>query len=316
MPLALVISLIFSFLFQRKVIWIIIGSISVAQVIILAYRPEDYNSDTFNYSRYIELISDADGLNIFAVSKFEPVHLGLVSIAGDFRVWLILEAILCAGLIVGLIRRLQRLESIAIILGSAVPLFSSSMRFSVGLLAVAYAMVILPQVRGRSILISTIGLITHVSLIISGFLQRGKLWQILISLIFVLIYLGSDISIVERAGGGEDSSAGGTGLRAFLTLLIFLTIVYFRRAGYDPPSFRRDLMVALLFLLSTIFIYPVFNRFIVLLLIIKSIQFDSLKDKFRRNGRFKEALTASFLYLLLVIPHLVSMNNKTIAGDW
>lgn len=315
-PVLLFISFAISFLIGKKNIWIAYALLSVGQVLILAFRPEDYNSDTFNYSKYLTYISDADGVNIFTASKFEPIHLGIALISNDFRIWLILEALLCSIFLIGILRRLQTPESVAVILGSAVPLFSSSMRFSVGLLAIAYAMLIIPRMRGRAILISAIGLMTHISLAAFGIIQRGKFWQFLILMLILLIYVGSDASFVDRAGGGEDSSAGGSGLRAFATLLIFLIYSYCRFANYKIRSFFNDILIALILLFSTNFIYPVFNRFIVLFLITKAIQFDSFGYEFSKKKRLFSGVMAVVLYLLLVIPHLVSMDNKLMAGDW
>ncbi len=315
-PVFLLILFVFSFLFNRRVVWVLCAFFSVTQVMILALRPDDYNSDTFNYSKYLVYISDAKGLDVFLVSKFEPFHLVLAIIANNFTIWLILEAIFCSFFLIQILRRLHSLESMAVVLGSALPLFSSSMRFSIGLLAVAYTMLMIPRLRGRSIVISIIGFVTHISLAAFIFIQRSKIWLILVLMTGLVLYAGSDIAFVERAGGGEDVSAGGSGLRAFLTLFLFLVFLYIRRVGYDGKSLINDVVISLALLFSANFIYPVFNRFIVLFLVIKAIDYDSTEVLSSNWSRFLRSLRASLLYIILVIPHVISINHKIMINDW
>ncbi len=315
-PAALSSLLVLYFLFRGRFFWILCAFFSVMQVLIFSFRPEDYNSDTFNYSKYLTYISDADGLNILTVSKFEPLHLVLALFANDFKIWLILEAVMCSYFLIEILRRLKSVESIAVVLGSAVPLFSSSMRFSVGLLAVAYGMLIFNRVRFRWIIVSMIGLMTHISLAAYAFIQRGKIWPILILMAALQLYAGSDISFIERAGGGGDNSAGGSGLRAFSALLIFLVFSYIRSVDYKLLAFLRDALVALILLFSTNFIYPVFNRFIVLFLIMKAIQYDSLRSEWSIRNSVSRGWVAFAIYLFLVIPHIISIDSKISAGDW
>lgn len=190
-PLLLIACFSFGFALKRPFLKALLFGAAIVQLAVLSFRPEDYNSDTWNYSKYLALLSDTSGMDLFFVSKFDPFHLALASLAGDFRICLVLEGFVCLLLVFGILRLLTRLESVAIILGSALPLFSSSLRFSVVLLAVAYAAAAYRRAGGRLAVLSAVGLSTHVSLTIAGLFQRKYLWTIGLLLIAFFFYAQS-----------------------------------------------------------------------------------------------------------------------------
>ena len=303
-------------IFRRSTVWALIYVASISQILILSFRVQDYNSDTYNYSRYIDLLSESDGLEILFASKFEPLHLVMAFIASDFESWLLIEGVVCAILVAFLIRRLKRLETVAVVLGAALPLFSSSMRFAVGLFAVACTITLLHKIRARFITVSMVGLASHVSLLMTGLLLRRSVWPVVLLVVGFVAYSSTDISIVERAGGGDDNTAGGTGLRPLVALFIMLLIYKFRRDGYSSASFGMDAVIALVIFSTAVLFYPVFNRFIVILLVARAIQLDGLPDRKRVRGSGAEVGGALMIYGVLVVPHLLSLSRHLIAGDW
>jgi hypothetical protein len=303
-----------SFAFKRVLSRVFIASAAMLQVAVVTFRPDDYNSDTFNYSRYLQSIADSDGFDVFTASKFEPFHLGLAYLAQDFGGWLLLEGIMCCVLIVGLLRRLESMESTALILGAALPLFSSSTRFSLGVLAIAFAMAYLPRNKLGFVGVSLVGLFTHVSLAVTALLQRKSLLLIVFLVVGFYFYSATDLAVMERAGASEDVVAGGTGLRVFIPLMLLLAVICPMKEGFNP-ALLKDIVIATVLFAVTFFLYPVFNRFIIVFLIVKAIETDGLRMR-KPNGRLKESVAAVVLYGLLVLPHLLSFNKQLAAGDW
>ena len=308
-------SLLLGLIFKRNIVrWMLICS-ALFQIIILSFRPEDYNSDTWNYSKYIDLLSSSDGRDLFLATKFEPLHLLLALITRDFDTWLLAEGVVCILLVIGLVRKIERLETIAVIFGCALPLFSSSLRFATGLLVISYVAVAYRRPTGKFLVMSISGLFSHVSLAIAGFLRVGNLWLIILILMAFLFYAKTDIEILERAGATENA-AGGTGIRPFLVLVLMITIVYRTDIRYTKRLLAMDFLSAAAMFLMTFYFFPVMNRWIILLLILKAIHFDVFSEGYTRASRVQEVGTSVFLYALLVVPHLVFLALRIGDGDW
>src|SRR5262249_49170071 len=113
------------------------------QILVVTFRPAEYNSDTWNYSAYIDALSETRGVEFLLLTKLEPLHLLLAAIARDFRVWLILDACVALGLMFLIVRRVERIETLAIVIGTSLPLMSSSIRFAISLMAVAWVLLVL-----------------------------------------------------------------------------------------------------------------------------------------------------------------------------
>jgi hypothetical protein len=286
----------------------------VFQVVMNGFRPDDYNSDTRNYASYLDLLSNTQGLELLFATKFEPLHLGLAVLAGDFRTWAILEGIVSAILVGFLCFKVKRLETLAIILGAAIPLQSSSIRFSVGILSVAMALLLLEKIRWRPLFLSMAGGATHVSLLVAGLMARRNLLKVVALLGAFSVVAAFSAEILVRSGADEDHPGGGTGLRPLLTLLVFFTYLVSLRA-YKPAQLLLDTAAAIAISLIAAFYFPVLNRWLVLFLVICALSYEPRLVARTRSGLY-EGSVASLLFGILSAPSLWATYLLIESGDF
>ena len=298
----------------RLLRWLIF-SLTLTQVVATALRPAEYNSDTWNYSGYVEALSSAAGFDILQLTKFEPFHLLLAVVASDFRLWLLLEAMTAIFLLRILIWRTRRLETLAVVIGCSLPLMSSSLRFAIGLLAVACALLVWPHDRWRLWVLTAVGAVTHASLAVAGILQRRQ-WVMAAGLL-LLFFAATlvDVSILERAGVTEDTEIRPTGIRTFACLLALMAYLRWRLPSYRKGSFSSDLISALGVLVLSLMFFPVVNRWLILMLIIVAVDSDAALAATRTPRRFGSR-AAVLLYATLLVPFLYSVASQVASGDW
>jgi hypothetical protein len=311
-PLAICIVLAAGYIVKKRLVRVTVFVLSAAQIILVSLRPAEYNSDTRAYSGYLHVLADAKGTELLFLTKFEPLHLLLAVVAENLRVWLLLEALIGMWLVWELIRRTERPETLAVVLGTTLPLMSSSVRFAISLLAISWVLLVFHGNRSKFIALSAIGGMTHVSMAVSGLIERRRwvLTWLLLGAFFAVAYAVS--SILLRAGVSEN--ARPTGTRTFVCLLSLLIYLRAVLPSYRP-RFRSDVLSALgIFALSALF-FPLVNRWLVLLLIVVAVQSDEGLDRARVPRRIG-SLFAFFLYCMLLVPFLYSMARLVIAGEW
>lgn len=278
---------------------------AMVQIVAVVFRPEDYNNDTWAYTNYVDLLSEAEGNEVLLLTKFEPLHLVLVLLTRDFRWWLAAENLVGIALLWTLCRRTERLETIAVVVGLALPLFSSSVRFANGLLAVACALAMFRSTHGRTLLTTIVGGATHVSLLFVGIMQRRS-WvpTACVLLCFVALAL-FDENLRGRAGGAEEDFAGA-GTRSFVGCLLLMSYLRAATSAYRGKLLRSDLVAALgIYLLSMLF-FPVLNRWLILLMLIIAVDAEPMLTDAKLHRR-TGALAAVGFYALLTLPFLYKL---------
>jgi hypothetical protein len=288
----------------------------VLQTLTLSFRPEDYNSDTTNYAGYIALIQEAELLPALLLTKFEPLHLLTALVSPSFRGWLLVEWAVWLAFAVGLVRRAQRLETLAIVLGCALPLFSSSLRFSVGILAIGYLSLRWQGRRFQAVSVSTIGASAHASLAVAGAFITARLWLVLGAIAALTVVTAFDPNILERAGASEDNPAQATGLRSLVPLLLF--IVYLSRTVWRKKGLRpilAQLGIAAALFAATNLMFPILNRWIIVALVLLATRYDRSLVSTSRS-RTVQASMALLLYGVLVLPFLISLDAAVASGSW
>ncbi|MCC7071723.1 MAG: hypothetical protein IT383_10385 [Deltaproteobacteria bacterium] len=280
--------------------------LAAVQIAAVVFRPEDYNTDTWAYYNYVELLSEAEGNEVLLLTKFEPLHLVLVLLTRDFRWWLVVENLLGVGLLWTLCRRTERLETIAVVVGLALPLFSSSVRFANGLLAVACALAVFRDARGRTLLTTVVGGATHVSLLLVGVMQRRSWVPIACVLLgFVALALVNE-DLRGRAGAGDDAEFAGAGTRSFAGCLLLIGYLRAVAPAYRGKLLRSDLLAACgVYALSMLF-FPVLNRWLILLMLVMVVDAEPLLAG-ATVRRSTGALAAVGLYALLTLPFLFKL---------
>jgi hypothetical protein len=286
---------------KKRIVKTLIFSLATSELILVSFRPDDYNSDTLNYVNYIDALTNASGMEFLLLTKFEPMHLLLAAIARDFRLWVALEDAVAIGLLVILIRQTKRIETLAVVLGCSLPLWSSSLRFSVGLLAVAATLAVYRRRRGRLLLTTIVGSITHASLAVAGVFQRRK-WTITFCVLLAFVAVAFVYSsILERAGVSEDTEFRPAGFRSFASLIGLMLYLRAYVPAYRRRYFSSDTLSTLgIFVLSTLF-FPVINRWLILLMIIVAVDADALLDAAKVPRRVG-AVAALLLFGALVVP--------------
>jgi hypothetical protein len=298
---------------KKRIIKSMIFALAVTHIVLVSFRPDGYNSDTWNYSGYLEALTDAQGMEFLLLTKFEPLHLALAAVAQDFRLWLVLEGLVAIGLLAAIIRRAQRLETIAIVVGLSLPLMSSSVRFAISLMAAAYVLLVFRQSRAKFVALTAAGGFTHISLFITGVLEKRKWWLTwgLLTAFFFVAYVIS--SILERAGVGDEAKP--TGMRTFACLLCLLMYLRWVLPEYRRVGFTSDILSGFAIFLMSFLFFPVVNRWIILLLLIVAVEADAPLDRAhipRRLGR----LVALLIYGALVVPFLYSVGSQVASGEW
>ena len=240
----------------------------VTEIAVVSCRPQDYNSDTSNYASYVEGISDAVGADVLAVSKFEPLHLLLAVMAGDFRAWIVLEGLAAICLTGFLITQLRRPETISIILGCSQPLYSSSIRYAVGLLAVTSAMLLFPRRYVQFVATSLVGFFTHASLTVAGVAQQRRLWLTFICLLAFFFMVWNSQDLLERSGGNQEFNGRAKGLRSFACIILVIAYLRVQIFFYREKLFVSDVLTAFMIFFSTLFFFPILNRWLIILMAI------------------------------------------------
>ena len=305
-PCMLMLVLALSDAFGTRLTKRLILVVAAVQLIAVVFRPADYNTDTSAYDSYIDLLAGSSGNELLLLTKFEPLHLLLAVLTQDFRWWLIAENVVGLVLLWTLCRRTARLETLAVVLGCALPLFSSSVRFGNGLLAVACVLAIHQTERGRMIVTTFVGGLTHVSLLMVGILQRRQWLPTALILLGFVAFALVDEDVRGRAGGGDEDEFKGAGLRSFLGCVMLMLYLRARLPDYRHKLFTSDLLSALgVFLLSMLF-FPVVNRWLILLMIVMAVDADAPLAK-ANLPRGKGGIAALALYAALMLPFLYKL---------
>jgi hypothetical protein len=310
-PVLVVFLFFTSSLFERSYVKYSIFFIILLQVISVSIRAIDYNSDTWRYSNYIYGLAQAEGLQIFLVSKFEPYHLFLAWLSQDFQLWLILEGTIVFFCLVYLIKKIERLEVLAILLGTTIPLFSSSMRYASSLLIISCFLFYLKKTRYKFFLLSVVGGATHISTIVAGVFEKRKPLLIFLLLIVFVYISNMSAETLQRVGASKEYPGQGFGLRAILPLLLFLSYLSVIRAGNLKVVLTDFLIITFVFVVI-LMSYTILTRWLILFLIIIAISSQDLIKM--KAGRLSESMAASLLYLFLTGPFTLGILELVLTG--
>jgi hypothetical protein len=314
-PLLLLIVICLSSLLKMEQIRWIIFSLVAVQLIGISFRSPTYNSDTWNYYNYIETIAETALVDSFWVSKFEPLHLGLALITQNFRYWLILESFIAIFFFKILIWRIHRIETLAIVIGCALPLMSSSLRFAVGLLGVACALIVFHQATFRFFFITFTGAMTHASLMVAGIFQRRKWFELVFLPIFFLAWVWFDQSIIFRLGIEDDREVRATGFRTFICFSILVFYLSYCNSTYRKNILLHDLLLGVIVLSLSLTVSPVANRWLILLMVTIAVNADQTFHSVKASRKIGSVI-AAILYFVLLAPFLYSILDQVYRGEW
>lgn len=288
---------------------------------IVAMRQTSYNTDTYNYSRYVELIKNQALIESISNLKIEPLHLALIKISENINIWLILEGSVFVLLYFVFSKISKKIESNAIILGLTLPLVSSSIRFSVGLMAIAVA--ILYVKKYRLIYFTIIGAATHGVLSVSFFFLNRKIVPIVLIMLFVIMSIYFFDNLSERAG--IDYTQRTSGAKTAIVAMCISIYIYVYSQSCRVKNLLTDLfLISFLFLISS-FISNSLNRFIILylLMMISSIENPGSSNtpipshnKFPvKKIRITQSFFAGLVFLLTAFPSWISLFMFPDAAD-
>ena len=308
LPCSIALVLGCAYQFKQTVIKPLLFILAVSHMVLISFRPEDYNSDTLNYSNYIDALAETSGLEFLFLTKFEPAHLLFAALTRDFHLWLLLEDLAAICLLWILFRRLHRLETVAVILGSILPLWSSSIRFAVSLLTVSAVLAVNPRT-SRFLLVSAAGGLTHVSMAVAGVFRYRK-WYLNCGMLAAFFAAALMLtSVLERAGINDTIAFKPHGFRSFVVLVGLMLYMRALLPGYRNKTFLSDALSAIgIFVLSTLF-FPFINRWLIMLMVIVAVDSDGPLHR-ARIPRRTESLAALVLYGALLIPSLVVMDRS------
>jgi hypothetical protein len=287
----------------------------VLQTVVLCFRPEDYNTDTQNYVGYLAILKDAGWLESLLLTKFEPMHRLLAWVSAGFRSWLVAECVVWTCLAIGILRRARRLETVAIVLGCALPLYSSALRYSLGIIVLAYVGLRARESRKRWLSMSLAGGATHVSLAVGGLMATRRIWWVLLAILFMYLAASLDPDILERAGAAEGAETRASGLRSLLPLLLYIAYLWAVCWRRKPALVVQQITVAAALFAATNLWFPILNRWIIAALVVLGVESDRELSE-SRGGRLGEVAMAMLLYLMLTAPFLFTLWNTAKAGDW
>jgi hypothetical protein len=302
-------------LLKKRIVKATALTLALIQMVVVAMRPADYNSDTWNYSAYIDSLSQTSGMEFLLLTKLEPLHLLLAATARDFHLWLLLDTLVASILLFIIVRKAERIETIAVVFGTSLPLMSSSVRFAVSLMSVACVLLVFRRACARFVAASIAGGLTHVSNLIAGVVQKRR-WILTWGLLAAFFGLAFAVaSVLQRAGVSEEGSAKPAGMRSLACLLGFIFYLRAFLPQYRRTQFRSDLLSALGIFALSFFLFPVLNRWLILLLVIVAVDADAALDSARvprAIGRF----AALGVYAALVVPFLYSVGRQVMSGEW
>lgn len=286
-------------------------SICSLHLIAISLRLPDYNSDTWNYHKYLEYIIQSKGIAIFFVSKFELYHLFLAFTTNDFRIWLIFESLTAIFLLYLSIKKIRSIETLTLVISIIIPLFSSSVRFALALLLLTNL------IQNKTTLLYkikflTVSILAHISIVL-GILVNPKNLPLTL-LLFISIYIGLDNGIIsERAVLAENQNVG---LRSF-TIAAFhiIYIKIFKNNEYKNMVFFFDLFFIILVLIFSNIGFGVFNRLLLIFIIVRSMNFDisiPIKNRISYLSHIYSFTVAIFILGTFYFKRHISWSN----GIW
>lgn len=291
--------------------------ITCAILVLSAFRPFNYNSDTRNYFSYVYHLSFVNTREIFFLTKLEPVHSALILLLKDFKLWLIFEnSIQILGLI--LCYKARRNDfSFIVICAFSLTFATSSLRFCSALILYFYLIsrseVNLIRAARMTIFLS----LFHISMLVSGALAlRRREILIGISVICAGIFfessvLGSriDLNVTDYF---SDASKGFRNLAVALSVIAYLFV----------RSSRQNWLYLFLYALASFSIFMVssqilltFNRFLIMLTLVLVV---SEWSRIRGSGSgdiFDRAFTF-FLSSLIIVPYAIGLPRIYFNGTW
>jgi hypothetical protein len=314
-PVLVVLCLLLCTVMQRESARLLLVMPVLFQAVALCFRPEDYNTDTQNYVGYLAVLKDAGWLESVLLTKFEPVHLFLAWISAGFRSWLFVEGIVWMCLAIGILKRARRLEPIAIILGCALPLYSSALRYSLGIMMLAYIGLRANESRTRWLSMSLAGGAAHVSLMVGGLLATRRIWWVLLAIAVMYLAASLDPDILERAGAAEGAESRASGLRSLLPLVAYIAYLWAACWRQRPGLVLGQLTVAASLFVATNLWFPILNRWIIAALVVLAVQSDRELSE-SDVSPLGEVAMATLLYSMLTFPFLFTLWNTAKVGDW
>ncbi|GEM_PF-2321379 len=277
-----------------------------------AFRPIDYNSDTRNYASYVYVYSLEQNFNIFGLTKLEPLHVFLMQISSEFRIWLILESIVSLITLFVFYRKSASTFPFILTCAFFLTLNTSSMRFALAVLIFATMLAWARRDVLRLFLITVITSASHAIMLISGaFASRKAFVPIAFSVIFVA--LGAYNTAIGERAGTDLQEIKSTGLKSILILLLIFSFLKYRSKEYSSSQFVQDIFGFLIIFLITAYQFPYLNRVIIIEAIVmaSTYQYLLLDDRNLLNRLFY-----SMISVAIVLPHFIITNYLFYEGRW
>lgn len=292
-----------------------ITAMVMIQAIAIAFRPIWYNSDTENYSSYVYFLSLPLDSSIFFITKIEPLHVILISLTREFRLWALCECALTLWLIYFLHRRVIRLETYLIIIGTSGILLSSSLRFAIGILIFSAVYYSRRSPYAKAALMSVAAASSHVVHIIAGPLSLRKAWISLGALAVLVVAVLFFGDFRSRAGGDLIDELQGQGLKSFACLAVYLVYGYIRTRTHTKTPIATDMLMAIIVYGLTLTILPYLNRWLIVTLVVVALDYDwkfELAGVSRRWG----IVVGFVMYAMLTLPFVYSLYNMDYTNHW
>jgi hypothetical protein len=278
-----------------------------------AFRPYTYNSDTSNYYSYVYFLRFISGVDIFFLTKLEPVHSGLILIFRDFRLWLIAES----GLeIFGLILCFKvkpNPHSFILLCAYVLTLSTSSLRFCCALIYFFYFISKQHVTPIRAIRMTVILTLFHISMLLSGALAlQRRIAPIAVALLCVAIFFQNSLLFGWKVD--VDYSEASRGFKTLTVAVVPLLYLAFRQ-NIGKSVYLGLYFISLLsiFLISSM-VLPTFNRFMILgALVIVIKQWNSV-----REGR-DDVFDRSVLLVMssgVIIAYVWGLPQLYYSGAW
>lgn len=315
LTIAVAFILLMALFVNRKFIYIsILITIFIYQVIISS-RTVEYNSDTANYFQYF------NGIGLYSVIeamviKIEPFHYYLMVLSPTFSKWLLLESLIYFLLLVLLLKN-KSLVTSGLIMGATLPLMSSSLRFSIGLMICSLIYSALIKTKYASFLSGVIGGGAHISMLAAPLVVKSTKIQILFIITFTIFLNISPWFIARLSSDGEIGTISGfVGLKTLAASVIFYlhAKLNYRNVITKEGSFELFSHIASTFILCIFasFVFQMANRWMILSLLLFAIKFDSDK-RFKLKKGYYDPIFGSLLFSLMALPQALVV---FINGGW
>lgn len=283
-------------------------------VIMGSLRPDSYNSDTRNYASYVASLSIEKGSNLYFLTKLEPLHILLIDLTRDLSAWLIVEACLALVLVWVLYFRVKRSEPLLLVYAFFATLYTSSMRFSIALIALA---ALLTWRKRSPLYLAAMSLIAgcvHAVMLVAGpFASRLKWIPLAFPGAFFAFVLFSPETRNRVASDLADVKT--VGLKSFATFLIVAAYCW-----YKNPEYRNDrglwdaIGYTAIFLVTALF-FPFLNRIIIIGILLVMMELDLYFDRLRKDGPIDRIFTF-VVFAMVTLPYLLITPDLYQYGRW